>query len=443
MFSQWILLKKGIRRDSFWIHRLVYTSVLKHIPLFFDTYAVMRSQYWSRATIERYQERRLVVLFAKARKIPFWKSILRIESLPRTRLSEVPITSKNDFVSRPIEDVTDVSLLSRSDTDHTSGSTGKPFHFYHDWGASLRSCAITERIFRTATYGKRYPIVYMRSKQRHGFTFYKHFWFFLKGYTSVEYRMDEFKALGERFKDGFVLYGYTSWVVEVVRHMEKLQMVLPIKAVMVAGEHLVPDDRAFIERVLKVPLYTLYASREVGFLGYECEKHKMHISEDWAVVEVVDENGVPVAHGKEGRIVVTVLDNYVMPFIRYELGDVGSIDREPCACGRTFRTLSFRGRTVELIQLEDNRVVSLLDIAYALGTYKDAIRQYQIIQTSAISFVMKVVRGPSFDTHKEFLEPMMVRLLHPRAQVRWEFVEVIPEASSGKAVYFLRDFNYS
>ena len=218
---------------------------------------------------------------------------------------------------------------------------------------------------------------------------------------------------------------------------------LPLKAVMVAGEHLSKQDHEYIEKSTMVPLYTLYASREVGFLGYECEWHAMHISEEWAYLEVVNEKGERLPFNQEGRIVVTTFDNRVMPFIRYELGDIGSISDVPCACGRTLRTLTFKGRTTELITLTDNRTVTLLDLAFVIGSYKNSIRQYQIIQTSPLTFTVRVIPLVRFDERREELENMLVRMLHPRVQIQWEIVEHIPESQSGKAVYFIRDFTTS
>ncbi len=441
--SEAILLKHGLRSDRIWTSKFLYRSIFRHIPLFLDTYVLMKSQYWSRERIERIQDERLKDLFHHVTHVPYWRDVFNTAGVdasmsPREILSKLPVTLKKALVGKRMDYITDASLLAKSDPDYTSGSTGKPFHFLQDWHASLRSFAVTERIFRST--GKRFPIVYMRARPRNGFTFYRHVWFYIRGYNSIRHRVNDFKELGRQLRKGFILYGYTSWVVELARQMEKLGIELPVRVAMVAGEHLTESDRAYVERVMKTELFTLYASREVGFLGYECELHNMHISEEWAYVEVVDENNLPLPPGREGRILVTTFDNRVMPFIRYEIGDTGVMTDSLCACGRTLRTLTFKGRTTELIELEDSRTVSLLDIAYALGSYRDSIRQYQIIQTGKVSFVMKVVPGSSFDAHKESLDALMVRLLHPRVRIQWELTGTIPEAKSGKAVYFIRDF---
>lgn len=438
-----ILLKKGWRSDRFWTHPIAFKSFLKFIPLYFDTRALMKSQFWPREKLDRYQDARLLELFRDAKRVPYWRDLLEkvgVDHLtPREVLARMPIISKQQLVQQPPADITDESLIERSDEDHTSGSTGIPFHFYHDWHASLRSFAITERIFRTLI-AKRFPIVYMRARPRNGFTFYRHFWFFLRSYNSMHHRLEELKELAQQFPAGFILYGYTSWIVEAARQMEKNDIKLPIRSVVVAGEHLIAHDRSYIERIMKTELFTLYASREAGFLGYECEHHTMHFSEEWAYVEIVDIDNRPLPSGKEGRIVVTTFDNRVMPFIRYDIGDIGVLSDIPCACGRTLRTLTFKGRTSELINL-DGRVVSLLDIAYALGAFKDAIHQYQIVQNGPMSFLVRVIPGPAFEDKKQHLESLLLRMLHPRVQIRWECTDTIPASPNGKAIYFLREFD--
>ncbi len=452
MLFEVILRKRGVRTDRIWTHPLIYKSILKLIPLFLDTWALMHSQYWPRQKLNTLRDDRVRELMRDARAVPYWNEKLsRIDGMATASapelLADVPITAKSELNQRPLEQIAVQSLISRSDADHTSGSTGKPFNFFQDWHASLRSFAVTERVFRTiGTPGwliaRRPPVVYMRSRERNGFTFFRHVWFFLRAFTSIQYRMDDLVALGKQLKHGFILYGYTSWVVEVARQMDRRGISLPIKKVMVAGEHLSEPDRDLIERVMQAELYTMYASRETGFLAFECEQHVMHISEEWAYLEVVDAAGKRVPNGTEGRILVTTFDNRVMPFIRYEIGDIGIISDTPCPCGRSLQTLEFKGRTAELMYLEDNRVVSLLDISYAMGHVRNTVRQYQIIQTSLSTFVIKVIPGPDFAEKKEELAQILIRLLHPRVQIVWEPTERIAEASSGKAVYFIRDFSY-
>ena len=79
---------------------------------------------------------------------------------------------------------------------------------------------------------------------------------------------------------------------------------------------------------------------ETGILGYECQVHNgLHVPEDHLFVEVLDSDGAPVALGEKGELVVTTLRREAMPFIRYRLGDIGSVTTDPCPCGRTHMML--------------------------------------------------------------------------------------------------------
>lgn len=439
-FVRSILNTRGIRSDAVWTHDWVYGSPLRHIPLYLDVYALLKSQYWPRAEIYQLQEEKLRTLFTHARRIPFWRE--RLEALSTHAgsvyelLAQLPVASKRDLSERRYADIADTSLLPTCGADHTSGSTGKPFHFYHDRYSMLRSCAITERIFRTAT-GTRYPVVYMRSRERYGFTFYRHDWFFVRNFRSIKDRLKEFQTLAARYPQGFVLYGYTSWVRELARCLDEAGAQVPIKAVMVAGEHLVLGDKKEIERIMGAEVFELYASREVGYLGFQCAERKLHVSEEWALVEILDAEGKSVPVGTEGRVIVTTFDSRVMPFIRYDIGDIGALSDAPCACGRTLRTLTFKGRTSELLNVID-RTVSLLDVAHALSTYHNALAQYQIVQESDDRFVIRVIPGSAYELWRTDLHSLMQRMLHPDAHIIFEEVDEIAQAPSGKAEYFVR-----
>jgi phenylacetate-CoA ligase len=283
------------------------------------------------------------------------------------------------------------------------------------------------------------PIVYIRSRPRFGFTTYRQIWFFARSFTSIRYRLDDLRELALNLRGRFFLYAYTSWCVEIARILEQRGETLPVGAVMVAGEHLLPEDAALIRRAFGHDPYQLYASREVGFLAFECDARRLHLNEEWAYVEIVSKEGRRVEDGSEGRVVVTTFDNTVMPFIRYDTGDLGILSPDPCPCGRTLRTLHFTGRTSELITVAGGTSVALLDVAHALGGHIGAFQQYQIVQRGPVSFLIRHVPGPAFETHRDRIRALLVRMLHPEALIEFEAVDVISEAPSGKAVYFVRE----
>jgi len=88
-----------------------------------------------------------------------------------------------------------------------------------------------------------------------------------------------------------------------------------------------------------VPLSDAYSSREFGPIALQCPgATHYHVQAENLYVEVLRDDGEPCAAGETGRVVVTGLHNFAMPFLRYEIGDYAEAG-EPCACGRGLAVL--------------------------------------------------------------------------------------------------------
>ncbi len=441
MAAQWILEKRYIRSDALWTTGLLFRSFLARIPIALDVWALSRSASWSRTRLEELQDRRLSRLGEAAARIPFWQHMMSSHHvlparLSREKLERLPVISKKTFRALPRHTYTDTRLVGSSVNDRTSGSTGMPFSFFFDRNAELRSFAITERMLRNGAGGRRAHVVYMRSRYRQGFTFIRHIWFYLRGYNSIRYRADDLITTCNRAGRP-ILYGYTSSVLEAVRQFEMKGQIPLLTAVMSTGEAIRDSERAYIQKVTGAPFFLVYASREAGWIGNECAEGTMHLNEEWAYVEVVDEKGVRVPDGNSGRIVVTTFDNHVMPLIRYDIGDRGYLKGDSCLCGRESRSIHISGRQSELIRI-GNRTVSLLDISAAIDSFHRAVTQFQVEQTESLSLLVRVVPGTSFDSAREELTKLLIRVTHPNITLQWEIVSDIPPAESGKAKYFIQ-----
>jgi phenylacetate-CoA ligase len=76
-----------------------------------------------------------------------------------------------------------------------------------------------------------------------------------------------------------------------------------------------------------------------------------HVNEDHFLPEIVDpESGKPVPDGEQGVLVLTTLTKQALPLLRYWTGDITSLDRGPCVCGRTLARMSLiAGRTDDML----------------------------------------------------------------------------------------------
>ena len=103
--------------------------------------------------------------------------------------------------------------------------------------------------------------------------------------------------------------------------------------------------RAQIETLLPLKALDIYGLSEIIGPGVACEcveaQAGLHVNEDHFLVEVVDPaSGRPLGDGERGELVFTTLTKEAMPLLRYRTGDVASLDRSACLCGRTLARMS-------------------------------------------------------------------------------------------------------
>jgi phenylacetate-CoA ligase len=125
-------------------------------------------------------------------------------------------------------------------------------------------------------------------------------------------------------------------------------------AIASSGETHTAELRDAIRAAWGTSSFELYAMTEAGILGSHCDRHSgIHLFEDQAIVEVVDERGRPVPAGQVGhKLLVTNLVIRSQPLIRYEVSDMVAVAGERCPCGRPFRLLAgIEGRNDDILHL--------------------------------------------------------------------------------------------
>ena len=108
------------------------------------------------------------------------------------------------------------------------------------------------------------------------------------------------------------------------------------------------------EKWPSLELYSTYASTEMQSSFTECERHQgCHIPSDLIIVELLDDNGNPVADGEQGEVTITTIGVEGMPLVRFKTGDICIRYSEPCKCGRhSARLSSVVGRKGQMIKFK-------------------------------------------------------------------------------------------
>src|SRR5690606_37868644 len=103
-------------------------------------------------------------------------------------------------------------------------------------------------------------------------------------------------------------------------------------------------------------------------------------------------DGEPAAPGEVGRVVLTDLHNRVMPFLRYDTGDLAALGPADWPGGRGFPIVTrLDGRTEEVLRTPSGRSIDATTLGhqlFVLGGHTDAIRLYQLVQSAPDAVVL-------------------------------------------------------
>jgi phenylacetate-CoA ligase len=204
------------------------------------------------------------------------------------------------------------------------------------------------------------------------------------------------------------------------------------------AETLTPSNASTIEAALRCRVVNYYSSWEVPQMAQTCPDNPdlLHVNADRVILRVVRDDGSDAAPGETGRVVVTDLANYVMPFINYGNGDQ-AVAGDACPCGRGLPTLiRLEGRDSEVLRnpqgREINGVVLGQFLAFVAGVIP-CVLEYQAVQSSANRVRLLVIPSDRFTP--EFGEKLRTDLeafIGPGMQVTVETVDRIPLEPSGK-----------
>jgi phenylacetate-CoA ligase len=234
-----------------------------------------------------------------------------------------------------------------------------------------------------------------------------------------------------------------SYALVIAQAVRDAGVDLQIELGLFGGEPFSEAMREQIELELGLRAVACYGLSEMCGPGVAGECHAragLHVQEDHFLVEVVDpDSGEPLPEGEEGELVFTTLMKEAMPLIRYRTGDIGSVDRSPCECGRTLARVSgLVGRRDDMLIV---RGVNLFpsNVEHLLLGVEEVAPHYRLIvdREGAMDELTVECEPASDDVDRETLAARLEHLLRERTGIRIEVAVVDPGAvprSEGKAV---------
>lgn len=370
-----------------------------------------------------------------------------------------PIVSKHDLGAAIAKDEMGLEKWQKSELSEqaTTGSSGRPFEFFEDRQWSLKK------------WGKK--LVTMEWYDCYEDTAWANFW---RGSLSpnwkaelkdrllnrktfciydparpretaltperIETLLSELKSFQPEIIEGFVS---SLNLVALYMLRNNLRLNFRPKAVVTGAEILTDEARANISRAFESTVFNRYGGTEPGLVGHECRHqaetdHLLHASIDTLFIETV--LGDQSVKNEPGSLVITHLENHAVPLIRYEVGDILTIDsRAKCPCGLPYpliRNLEGRVNDVFVLPACAGRPGGGLVSTHLWQNYiKKApfIDQWQMIQEDLDKINIKVVVNQNYFDQKSFehVQDIFASALSG-CRVDWEIVSKIECGPGGK-----------
>ena len=203
-------------------------------------------------------------------------------------------------------------------------------------------------------------------------------------------------------------------------------------AILTTSDKLYDFQREAIESQFGREIFDGYGSNEIRSIAFECEEHNgYHISAENVIIEFI-KNGEQVAPGEFGEIVITDLNNYAMPFIRYKIGDVGTPSDEHCSCGRGLPLMkSIEGRLNNFVITPEDKLLPSSFFVDLFGNI-EFIKQFRVIQETKENIIIKIA-SESKPNEKETANLVEhVRKNIGDIKMVIDYVDSIPPTKTGK-----------
>jgi phenylacetate-CoA ligase len=370
---------------------------------------------WDPGRMREYVDAELRRVVRRAFDAPFYRESWaragidrrHLEDISIDSLSRLPVLRKESLRQNPIGFVPDVGTPVRGLISYfSSGSTGTPIRAICTRRGQQRFAAAREArsyrwagtsILRPRAMIGGQPIVstafarppyyrYNRAESQVYFSAY---------HISPGTVHDYVEGFNRYTPESVTGYAFSQFLIARLMLEQGLQLGFTPKAAITSSEKLTRPMRDTICHAWGCRAYEEYGSVENCALATECEAGGLHISPDFGIVEIVDEDGNPVPPGQEGRMLCTALLNDAQFLVRYEIGDTAIWSDQPCSCGRNHLPVlqQITGRLEDIVVGIDGR-----QIVRFHGIFIDLphVLQGQVVQEALDEFTVRVVAEDGF-----------------------------------------------
>ena len=366
---------------------------------------------------------RLKELVAFAKKTsPFYRELYRDINPDHFTLTDLPVIDKKLVMARFGDILTDSSLCpdeifafvndpanigksfhERYTVVTTSGTSGNPFAVVRDWHHNeIHGLMLTKRFLRGLDPAFMTPVksrIAVVIASESPCSSYSSFIRMKKAFPGFEQNTRAFaitapiaemvSGLNEFQPD--ILTGYPSIMLILAQRQLSGELAITPKVLACSAETL--TEKAYFQLKHAFPgaaVLNNYCSTEGGEIAMSCQCGRLHLNDDWLILEGVNERLEPTApNTASSGVLVSDLSNRVMPIIRYRLDDRIEFSPTPCPCGSTLPVVTVWGRGADTLVFHGVEIPSTF---FAVTMYEQAdILSWQFAQTSEETLEFRAV----------------------------------------------------
>ncbi len=364
--------------------------------------------------------------------------------------NSIPVITKLDL-QQPLENRLSKGFSVKDCyVNKTSGSSGTPFIFAKDkychamtWSGFIDRYGWYHLDFNTSKQARFYGIPlntigYYKERLKDVLSRRFRFSVFDLSDAQLEKNLNKFKSTSFDY-----INGYTSSIVQFAKFLERKDIILKsvcpsLKVCIVTSEMLFDNDKTLLKKQFGIPVVNEYGAAELGLIAFQNTNDEWVVNSDDLFIEILDEHNKPVPYGKEGKVVITSLYNKAHPFIRYQLGDIGTLSEESTLQKPILKSLV--GRTNDIAILPSGKRAAGLTFYYVTktiiendGNVKEFIIEQLTLDTFKISYVSKT---PLSEDKIQLIKDAVAKYLESGLTVTFERKTVLKRAKSGKLKQF-------
>ncbi len=413
---------------------------------------LLNNQKLSQLEIKKIQEEKFtdLIKFASSNSVLYkgkYQNIPLNEILTERRYECIPILKREEVRERSREILTDG--LREVNKITTGGSTGEPLTIYHP--KKVNRAAALWRVFSwynispcdTIATVYRVTADSFREKTKSKIIQWPQKRVELNATNLCEKAIRDWLNRCNKERPP-VLHGYVGAIEHIANFiLENGITVWRPSVIWVTSAPLTETAHLKIKMAFNADICDQYGSCESFYTASENPFGKgLSVFSDIKFLEIVNEDGTPAPPNVDGKIILTDLENFSFPLIRYDTGDIGKWLPDSPADKLPFpRIDSVKGRESDTLHFPDGKSISGEYWTTLFDRHPTAVEKFQVIQNHDAGITIRYIpnkKDPNHIKHIQAVKRNVEKEIGGKSPVHLKEVSAIPLVN-GKNKYVIRD----